>query len=464
MKKSALILLAALLLSSCGQTENAKMSETLPTSGTSAVTETSITTEQETETTTVPQTTAQTTIETTAETEPEVPLTPLEQMYKYREDCGSEFLLYDFTGDNFPETVEIWGAEWGSDYCIRDFYGNTCCLVYGGDLAYDKIYVCSDGEHKYIVSYGITGMSGCTWRYAKRFDFYENGEITERTIGYADNFWRWSDSKRCNTEFYFEDSVVSPIGFYSHEYEDRETQFAKDTIDEMFEAEFKKYLSGCNIIDEISFGFDEINFRWVIESTSQQPDFAEYPAENADIPDKSVEEIALGKISYPIDSTSVVINSDYIPDDFDFNVLDRFENLKCVDFYAVSPESFEKRYTIKPSEWCKRLETLTIDPFVFSVEGGLGCFENVTDLQLMVDSGPIDDLSFLKDMPNIKVLRPYFSVTDKEVYRTLTELPNLQVIADSEMWPTFERSHIPKEEIPDVMTEMFADYLWVLLK
>ena len=402
-KKAVMISSAILLLSSCGQRDNIEISGTLPVGETSATAEIPVTKEQESEAA------SQTRLETTSETEAESSLTPLEQMYKYCEDFGNKFLLYDFTGDNFPETVEIWGAEWGCDYVIRDLNGNICPIVGNGSLIDSKIYVCSEDGHKYILAYCFSGVSGWEWLTAKRIDFYNNGDISESIVGYAEIYT--ATQKRYNSEFYFEDSDASPIGFYTYDISSWDTKPEDELTCNMFDEEFEKYLSGCDVIDEINFGS-------VIGCLHPRNDYADSPNEDHlfEEPDEHIDTDTHyfdDSVRLSEDGKTLAIYMNKLPENFDFEELKSFGDIK----------------------------------------------------ELYINGYDLENIEFVKYFPEMEVVHTYFTINDTEVLRPLTELPKLAVVADSGQGSYLLARFLDDgtDEARNRIREMLGDRLWVFL-
>lgn len=414
-KKAAAFLAAMLLLSSCGQTDNADISETLLVSETSEITETSVNTEQETEAA------SQTTAETTSETEPEVLLTPLEQVYKYCEGKNN-CLMYDFTGDNFPEVLEIFpDGMRGFEYAVIDAVDEREIGfgVVGDD---NKLYVCQDDDHKYIVSEYVWDMAHF-WRWeAECNDFLDNG-VSRRKIGYLESYHKTDNEN--NDRFYnfetsFEGSDREPSGFFS-----TDTEETIKLTDEIFAERFNEYLSKCNVIEEIRLTVDE-NDCLSIRSTLETADFTESPADDYrsmidfyGSADKTEYNSFTRGAHYRYDGVYVSDNGEFmvlylddIPDDFDFTSLKEFENVRKLHI-----------------------------------------------------QGRADNLEFVKTMPEIMVIElQNFRLTevDKEILRPLLELPNLAAIADSGMGSFID--DFPKDEAGGITNEMFKGYHWVFIK
>lgn len=183
MKKFIIAMSVLLLLCGCekGAEIPAEISE-----ASRSVTTTETTTAAEV--TTTSETTVITAEETTVTTEETTPITPLENEYAWLEAAKNDIytqqaFLYDFTGDGFPERMELILEPYTLTGCISsEVYGwqdNIVNIVIG-----DCMYVCRDSDGKnFIVTLttndGMAGMSPFT---AVRYDFYADG-VHETVLG-----------------------------------------------------------------------------------------------------------------------------------------------------------------------------------------------------------------------------------------------------------------------------------------
>ena len=424
MKRAILFLSAALLLSSCVQENNiGEISEPAAVSETTLLANTTtVTTAQEAATLTEEATTsaAQTTTETIAKTEPEIPLTPLERAYQYVDD-KSNCLLYDFTGDDFPEVFEVsFDALEGKwyEYCIYDIV-NDCTI--SSDLLGDTLYICEDDTHKYIVN-GYTWYRDSFRRWeAERTDFFEN-EAYKRNPGYIEMYYGYYTDRFYNPTLYIWGNSFEGCEQENIEYSTYSWEIFDKISDEIFPERYNEYLSYCNIIGKINVITDE-NGNICLKTDLTSIDFAESP-------------------------TDIYINS--------WEYYDKTES----NFYTRGAHYFSDGVYVSDSG---EFMVLYLDdvPEDFDFDT-LKTFENVRKLHI---EGRADDLGFVKNMPEIRVVEIhnfYLAEVDKEILRPLTELPNLEVISDSGMGSCLDA--FPDEEWDEIVNDMFKDKLWVFKK
>lgn len=265
MKRSFLyaVLLATVLLTGCQNgTEGQSGTVTETSSETSA--ETSAETKTVKEITTVTESTAAVT--TIAETKP---LTPLEKEYAWLEAAQSDkyaepAFLYDFTGDGFPERLELILEPYVLTGCISsEVYGwrdNIVNIVIGNGM-----YVCrdSDGKNFIVTFYSTDAMGGMTPFYAERYDFYADG-IYSTFLGEADVYFNGKDyTGICN---FLGEKLDSGIG---------------KNGGEILYNRLMEYVSEYELIEEIKIKYEDGRYKAVFEAKTDfteeyRNDFPEY--------------------------------------------------------------------------------------------------------------------------------------------------------------------------------------------
>lgn len=427
-KKAAAFLAAALLLSSCAQENNSVISETSTALGevslteaseatyTTAMMETDFTVELET-----PPVVTEAAAETTSVTEPDDFLTPLERAYQYIEG-KSNCLLYDFTGDDFPEVLEVsFDALEGRwyEYCIYDIVNDYILTL---DLSGDTLYICKDDTHKYFVT-GYTWSADSFQRWeAERTDFFEN-EVSQRKLGYIEMYYGYYTDRFYNPTLYIWGNSFEGCEQENIEYSTYSWEIFDKISDEIFPERFNEYLSGCNIIGKINVTTND-DGNICLETDLTSGDFAEYPSDIY----KDFRDYYYDKTDSNWFTRGTYYYSDgvYVSDSGEFMVL----------YLDDIPEDFD-------------FDTLK-------------AFENVRKLHI---EGRADDLEFVKNMPEIRVVEIHnFRLTeaDKELLRPLTELPELGVISDSGMGSCLDA--FSDEEWDEIVHDMFGKYLWVFKK
>ncbi len=391
--------------------------------------------------------------------------TSLERAREYAEECGG--LLYDLTGDDFPEMIEIFGG-YMSDYefTVSDMSRGFPVNLYSGCLDRDgKIYFGREGDIPFIAVAYLTGGYSHFELSAERCDFYGNG-VCDYDIGgakvyylrevYEDNGERKEYSRCYNSGFGFEGSNAQRLCFYDVFYDDREN--FSDPLEKQFYDAFESYISGYEIIDEISFDSE----KGIITKKEIQP-FADLPGDSEIRMEEKpvIPMIDTGWGVFPADSKHIYVYADELNESFDSDILNEFEDLTSVSFDGSS--DFEGHIAVKqPSDWCSKISYLEINTDIFTFEGDWSCFENVKSLRL---NGNIESFDFIKEMRNIEVFYPPYAyemtLTDKDMLLPLTELPKLAVIADSGHCSFLEG--ISDDERSEIY-EMLDGCIWVYLK
>lgn len=378
----------------------------------------------------VEETTAETTVITEAETT--VTLSEIEKLKKL---AYEDYLLYDFTGDNFPELINFYPGvfvEFESTVVCRGYEWNDV-IVHN-----NEIYVCRDenGKSFLVTMYCGSGMFKCTDYYVMRYDFGSDG-IKETRLGCADVFAGYS-GKMYNSVFTFMGDTSERIGVY---HEDDGI-----SVEDMLKKHMLEYVSGYELADVITLDYDN----GLVVNCNEDDDFADGFTDT--LP-------ALG-IDNAENKTWLAIDADEIENGFDFSKLDEYEQLGFVTFNGDTAYTEEKA-VIRTGEWCKKITKLRINVSDYDTNVDFSAFENVETI--IIDGYKIDKsaLDFLADMPSIKIVYTYFSTEHTETFDPIFDLPNLEAIIDSGHGSSTEL--LGDEERTEIR-ERFDEYFWTIVK
>ncbi|MBD5139909.1 MAG: hypothetical protein HDT25_00620 [Ruminococcus sp.] len=262
MKKFIIAMSVLLLL--CGCEKGAEMPAEI-----SEVSQSVTATATAAEVTTTSETTV-TTAETTVTTEETTLMTPLENEYAWLKNVKIDIdkqqaFLYDFTGDGFPERMELILEPYTLTGCISsEVYGwrdNITNIVVGKCL-----YVCRDSDGKnFIVTCGTNdGMAGMSPFTAVRYDFYADG-VYSTVLG--------------ETEVYF-DGERDYTGICTFLGEDMDSGIGKNG-GEILNKKLMEYISEYELIDTITIKYENGRYKASFEADADfteeyVKDFPEY--------------------------------------------------------------------------------------------------------------------------------------------------------------------------------------------
>lgn len=429
MKKILIFLLAAVLLTGC-QNASKGQSETVTETTSKTSAETSAETKTVKEITTVTESTAAVT--TIAETKP---LTPLEKEYAWLDyikdkDYVKHAFLYDFTGDGFPECMDLFFEPYIlSGRITSEAYGWQHGIVAGGDL-----YVCRDsgGKNFIVTSYslGADAIWGMTPYTALRYDFYADG-IIETVIGEANVYYN-------NDEYYA--GICTFLG------EDLECG-RDENAGGILEKRLMEYISEYELVDTIKIENENGEIKAVFEADTN------FTVENAAVlPEYDGTEIYL---------QSIEIHEKNIKEGIDLDYLDRYEYIGQIEFSKAYEPPAEK-YKIPEGDWHKNVKTLRIDINTWDTSE----LSSFTDAEYVIVDGiniERSDLEFLKDMPSVKCVYLYFAANSADAFIPLTEMPSLEALIDSGHGSCMEYL---SEEDKTKVKELFPEdkYFWGMVK
>lgn len=378
--------------------------------------------------------------ETTEKAETEPP-SPLEEMKTWATG-GSDF-LYDITGDGFPELLKVYFAE-------DAIFIEAVSEIYEWDDYIEtdgKVYVCRGGDGRIFLAScsGNFFNAGVTEYTALRYDFYSN-DIEKTCIANVDvymyPYWETDD----DTYLY--------CTYDSDVFENCSVTLDSHTAENML----AEYISAYELLDVIEI----INDNGEISvSFGADGDFSEECSD--DLPENELrsEEIMIGNEIYSGDISNIVFRPKQLGGDFDFDILNRFENLTDIDF--VCDHAYSEKTVIKTGEWCKKIKSLQVDVSAYdTVNTDFSAFENVEYININ-GHGTRGNLEFLKDMPNIKLIYAFFLADSAEAFIPFTELPKLEAVIDSGQGSCTENL---SEEEREKVTEFFPrdKYFWGVVK
>lgn len=378
----------------------------------------------------------------------ELSKTPLEMAQEYA-DGNSHYILADITGDAFPEMIAVFEEGYVTDmsWCAYDMSGRYPILFAAGILDCDEsIKLISDGNGgRKLVSAFTTG---CAAQYGRKeaeiFELTYPLQSRRRTLGCEEYYYSYISSKSTTTayrnELYLDGADHKGRGEYFEVLSESDEYYQNTAFDMMY----SDFLSGYDILLEIET--DENGKPYLVGDC---PEFSERPEINnapAGV-GEAVRYIDVCGEMYLEDSEYITIHAEDIPEDFDFSVLNSFPRLRSLRLTGEA-EGIEK-IIFSPSDWCRRVINLYVDPLLFEPVGGYSCFENVREICVL---GRPDSIDFIADMKSIEVFSCEYA-PDYEFLRPLMSLPKLAVIADSGIW-----SFLPHEE-GIIMPEDFRKWL-----
>ncbi len=395
--------------------------------------------------------------------------TPLElaQEYydtEYNNDSNNGYAcLVDVTEDGFPEILTVCHEGYINDstYFVNDISRGKPVLLGSGCINFgDSItFFDSPDKGKGLISYYNIY---CALHYSIRtFDCEYFNDLSASRFsenGFIESYWNW-DAENMFTEYYVGECSLDGKKYDRTEINSRVSiSFDEEDkwLNEMTEQMYSDFLSDKRVYLTATVSDREIVF------SQQQSDFNDYPA-SAYLPDDT-EHIKIGNEIYSITDNTILIATDELANNFDFDILNRFENLKEVRIDG------SKKVHITPSEWCERITTLTINSSVAEIEGGYGCFSNVRefvaingDLNYNISKPTaLYELDFITDMQSIEIFSCEYA-PDYDYLRPLMELKNLRVISDSGHG-SFLDDEARKNPVPDDMADTVRKWIWTYIK
>lgn len=385
------------------------------------------------------------------EIETEFAKTPLERAIEYSESLNrSNVLLCDLTGDNYPELISIgWdGYVWDLGYNVYDLSGRYPVGIASGILDADekiKLICADDGTRKLISKCTLGCASGYGDIEAEESELYFGADTNSRVIGEAEFYLSCSKDKAYCTELYMNNTEYERTGLFDGQRE------AYTTIDEAFDKMYSDYLSDYEILLEI--GLDENDCVIVDGNTSE---FSSYP-EIGGLPAPDIQYVEICGEKVRVDSNTVTIRAEKLEADFDFDILNSFENLRTLNLTKGYYSDYDSKIKIVPSEWCSRVKNLRINTDIYELDGSYGCFGSLRSIYV---NGRTESLDFITEIQGLEVFTCDYA-PDYEYLMPLTELPKLAVIADSG-YGSFVAEW--ESEIPEALREKMSEWVWSMVK
>jgi len=384
------------------------------------------------------------------EVETEFAKTPLERAIEYSEGLSQSNALCDLTGDNFPELITIgWdGYVWDLGYIVYDLSGRYPVGIATGRLDADekiKLICADDGTRRLISKCTLRCASGYGIIEAETNELYFGADINAKVIGaaeYYSSYFADGTQKAYCTELYMDSIEYERTGLF-------DGQNAYTANDEAFDKMYSDYLSEYEILLEI--GLDENNCVTVEGNISE---FSSYP-EFDNSPDIQYVEICGEMVS--VDSNNVTIYAEKLEADFDFDILNSFENLRTLNLSKDYYSDYDDKIKIVPSEWCSRVKNLRINTDIYEFEGGYSCFESLCSIYVC---GRPESLDFVAEIQSLEVFTCDYA-PDFEYLMPLTELPKLAVIADSGYGSFVDEN---ENEMPEAVRKKISECVWAMVK
>lgn len=368
-----------------------------------------------------------------------------EIMEKYIADQQyTSCFLYDVTGDNFPEMIEIVPMYFSMDYdvTIYDFSGDQPVpLLYVGANEGESIYVCEDADGNRFLLYHESDYHsyGTDVESYIRADVKEHS-ITENVLGRGENYYQDIPGREYayNAVLEFDGVETQSLGNVNEAIED--SVFPSE---EVLKNYFEEYLKSVTVIDEFvlpsSDGMDEFvkKMRAEADDYSYAPDYnyADWLKEfESNVQERSI--LICGKY-YHTEAKSIHLSAENLDETFDSDVLNEFPNLLEISFEAGYYEkAVENRIKIKASNWCENVKSIKVDLGMFELEGDFSTFTNIKEAMF---TGNFQNTSYLEDIKKLSqvdiVKFYYISAWDKKdfinAFKLVSEMPNVKVVAYS---------------------------------
>ncbi|MBQ7782701.1 MAG: hypothetical protein IJ368_01900, partial [Oscillospiraceae bacterium] len=275
-------------------------------------------------------------------------LTPLDNVKK---QVFADSMLYDFTGDGFPERLTFgYGLE--AEFTIADMSRGYPCTIASG-LFEGEIYLCEDEQIRFIAWEEEFGHAHMFEFSAERCDFYDSVAV-QTELGRGEvcyDHWDSDLSERYNSALSFQGTELAPMKMYNH-------RGGWETEDEAwlsFHSAFEEYISRYTIIDIIRAEMNE-DGEFVSENITEE--FAEAP-QHCLIKNRCAysdeETIIICGRKYPLSSTAIEVDLS-ADKDFDFSVLNGFNMLESLT--VISGEN--RSVMFEQNDWCGKIKQLTI--------------------------------------------------------------------------------------------------------
>lgn len=352
--------------------------------------------------------------------------------------------LYDVTGDNFPELIEIVPMFYKSDYELY-FYdfsgGEPKQLTTIGCNAGDKIYICQDeNKNRFLLSfqtsYGTAGKNEVEYVKTDIDGHYMISGILGRSVNYIQSNPK-ADDCYYNAILYFDGELIETLGRC-----DVTTQNDMLPSEELLKQYFEEYLDKVEILDEITMPQTDSMEAFLQEMDKKKDSFTYIPDYNyEEWFQKTIEpkRINICGTYYDSESTELYLSANILDETFDSDVLNQFPDLRSVTFDGKIDGEILNKIIIKPSEWCERIMSLSINGEMYELSGDFSSFSNIQEVTFWGDIKKAENLDYVKSIPQVKVLNlyQYFGSERSEtedfvkIIEMVSKLPDLEVVTYS---------------------------------
>ncbi len=386
----------------------------------------------------------------------------MEEYIKNYDGYGKLF-LYDITGDNFPELMEldfpddIWNCE------VYDFSGNEPVSIgrFNGEEG-EIVYLCQDEEeNRFILShFGIYKLGACSYYCEK--DLIDEHVMKNMTLGTTVTYFiNRKENKYYNGSIYFAGEEREGVGFWEQDSEGK-LESEKRLINHMNE-----YIGKCEILDTITLPeYDEEDL-FLQEMSIKAKDYHYIPDYDYEewlvVYQKEMEEQSVticGK-EYDSQMDNLCLDWEDLDETFDSDVLNEFSNLKSVYFEEGFKDETYPKITIKVSEWCQRVQKMSIAPKCFELSGDLDQFSSLRELSLWGDRKEMGDVSFITDFPKLKVVNLWIDNVTMDLAEQISRMETVEVVTWSGQ--RFFYGEMTEKERMQIET-MFSDKVFIAVK
>lgn len=420
------------------------------------------------------QTTAMTTEAAQTVTEQAQYAVQREAMENYiKEAQNTNGFLYDVTGDNFPELVELVPMFYRSDYELY-FYdfssGEPKQLAEIGCNAGDTIYICQDeNQNRFMLSFQTylqtAGKSEVEYVKTDINGHYMTSSILGRSVNYIQNNPKAEDCYY-NAILYFDGASVETLGRC-----DGKTENDMLPSEELLKEYFEEYLGTVEILDELTLPSSDSVETFLQEMEKKKDNYTFIPDYNYEEwfgQTIEPERINICGIYYDKTATELYLSANLLDETFDSDVLNQFPDLCSVTFDGKSDGAVGDKIVIKPSEWCGGILSMDINTEMFRLSGDSSSFPNIQEVTFWGDIMQTDDSDVLS-VSNAKVFNLYQTCGDGrngvekflKIIETVSSFPELEVVTYSGHNEFFSAM---TEEERNKMYELLSDKIFSSIK
>ncbi len=387
----------------------------------------------------------------------------MEEYIKNYDGYGKLF-LYDITGDGFPELlngenfdgffVDVYDFSEEEPKWIGQFSGKS-----GG-----KVYVCKDTEGKrFLLSHdGWYQSMGYIMYYCNKTNILEHAlenELLGESVSYLSD--DWDDDLYYHGMMYFDGEKKEPLGFCR---EENGTWY--ETENALIQC-MNDYMKDCEILDVLTlpdYGQEEAFVRSMEERAGEYHYVPDYQYNQwYEMYQKELETRKVTICGKDYDSQTELLNLDrsVLDETFDSDILNEFPNLRRVYFEGSAQENNDTKLQIKASAWCSQIMEMRFSPKDFELQGNLEAFSNLLNLTIYGRGEELNDISYLCELPNVRILNLWVDDTTMEFVKLISGIESVHVITYSGQFDFF--GEMTGEEIK-LIFETLSDKLFVYVK